>query len=163
MADAIRVRLKVLAEYASTPVRARDRHVRETMAMLRSDYEPARDYWKQPREAIRNAVGSRRSRQTLLGVEFKSADPRRLKNYEAARTEFVSWFDLYQPESTWSPRARELRLGDVLVVVNPDFAFQPGWFPRERIRRDRLRCPGYPNRSSSRSARASRSSSNREP
>lgn len=126
MADAIRVRLKVLAEYASIPVRARDRHVRDVIAMLGTDYEPARDYWKQPREAVRNSVGSRRTRQALLSFGFKSKDPRRLKNYEAARTEFVSWLDLYQPDSIWSPGARELQLGDVVVVVNPDFAFRLG-------------------------------------
>jgi len=111
MAEAIRVRLKILAEHAATPVRARDRHVREVMSMLGTEYEPARDYWKQPREAIRNSVGSRHTRRTLLSVAFKSKDPRRLKNYETARTEFVSWLDLYQPDSIWSPGVRELQLG----------------------------------------------------
>lgn len=126
MAEAIRIRLKVLAEHAATPARARDRHVREVIAMLGTEYEPARDYWKQPREAIRNSVGSRHTRRTLLSVGFKSKDPRRLKNYETARTEFVSWLDLYQPDSIWSPGVRELQLGGVTVIVNPDFGFRLG-------------------------------------
>jgi hypothetical protein len=93
--------------------------------MLLTPYEPATDYWKKPREAIRSHVADGRVGQ-LSRIKFESAEPSRVRNYAGAVLQFLSWWGTFRPTSGGTPRAKVVALDPLDVLVNPDLAVSIG-------------------------------------
>lgn len=123
--DRIEIRLSTFAGFASVPVRFRDRKATEIWEMLLTAYDPATDYWKRPREAIRHhaVVGDLGG---LAAMEFQSSDPSRVRNHENAIQEFLTWWEAFRPTSARSAKAVTLPVGPLDVVVNPDLIVRAG-------------------------------------
>lgn len=52
----IQIPMSSFVRYVATSRHLRDRLAGEIHSMIRSEYQPAQDYWKKPREAIRWSV-----------------------------------------------------------------------------------------------------------
>lgn len=123
--DRIEIRLGAFAGYASTPLRARNRKAAEIREMLLTAYEPATDYWKKPREAIRSHVTDGRVVQ-LARIVFESTEPSRVSNYERAVRAFLAWWDAFRPSSGRTPKAEVVALDPLDVMVKPDLVVSSG-------------------------------------
>lgn len=121
----IEIRLGTFAGYASTPIRSRDRKAAEIWQMLQTAYDPATDYWKKPREAIRS-YGGVGDVEGLSRLKFESSEPSRFSNYEAAVREFLAWWHAFQPSSARTSKAAVVAIGPMDVIVNPDLIVSTG-------------------------------------
>lgn len=123
--ETIQIPLSLFAGYASIPIRGRDRRAAEIKGMLSTAYDPAKDYWKKPREAIRRSAAARNIRG-LGRVKFTSSDPSRVSNYETAIREFSAWWRLFGPSSVGDPGSAAVAVSPFDVVVSPDLRVMIG-------------------------------------
>jgi hypothetical protein len=94
--------------------------------MLQTAYDPAKDYWKKPREAIRSCATAGDVPGRLRSMRLTSTDPNRVRNYESSVREFLAWWTVFRPSSKGTPKSALVSVGPLDVIVNPDLEVTAG-------------------------------------